>query len=180
MLKQKDLQIYNDNLKMLSNNNGKKHIMNIGQIIKLKSIQVNQYSALSMQKYKNEMTKNSETPNKPHSLSSIKGHTRFIKSFDLQWKKADTQAMQSSQKIILREIKHMFRSISRPKKLEELFEGIDLQQYPPPKKHSKSTMKQLPKIPLPTLDPNANVFITSNDDKECIFHLPTIYKSRTQ
>jgi hypothetical protein len=179
MLKQKELQIYNDNLKMLNNNNGKKHIMNIGQIIRLKNIQVNQYSALSMQKYKNELSKNDDSPSKPHSLSSIKGHTKFIKSFDLQWKKADTLAMQSSQKIILREIKHMFRSISRPKKLEEIFEGIDLQLYPSPKKqYSKSSMKKLPKVQLPTLEPN--VFITSNDDKECMFHLPTIYKSRTQ
>lgn len=178
MLKQKDLQIYNDNLKLMSNNNGKKHIMSIGQIIKLKTMQVNQYSALSMQKYKDQVFKTDQTPIKQHSLSPIQGHKRFIKSFDLQWKKCDTQSMQSSQKIILREIKHMFRSISRPKKLEELFEGVDLNEYrSPTKKYSKS-MKKLPKLQLPPLD--TNVFVTSIDEKESAMHLPTIYKSRAQ
>ena len=181
-LKLKDKQIFNDHQKLLNNSDSKKHAHMINQIHRLKQTQKNQYSALNLGKYKitSQTTANKDAHKIQitHSQAIKNRNPHIINRFDVQFKKCDNLSMQSSQKIILKEIKHVFSSISRPKKLDELFEGIDIDEYKQtPRKKAKSVMKR------PVIQIEDNVFLTSNNEEikeEVDFHLPTIYKSRTR
>ena len=148
--------------------------MMVNQIIKLKAIQTNQYSALSLQKYKLQLAKN-ESPFKiTYSLTGKNKRPYILRNFNTLLWQSDDKKIQNTQSFIVKEIKNMYHSVSSPKKIEEIYKNIDMSEYASPKRSKKA--RSMTKRLLP---PAESVFLTE-PVQYSDFHLPTIYNSRTK